>query len=86
MSTWREMLEEAMKDRGELFTDLVSSTLSDAEMDKEFDSGYGSANGEPFTAWSENTVYFPVCYDGQEWVGFVSRNPDGKPTWHQGGG
>ena len=27
---------------------------------------------------------FPA--DGAEWVGSVSRNPDGKPTEHQGGG
>jgi hypothetical protein len=31
-------------------------------------------------------VYFPACYDGAEWVGSVSRNPDGKATRHQGGG
>ena len=43
------------------------------------------SEGKPFTIWTANTVYFPVVYDGAEWVGSVSRNPDGKPTDHQGG-
>lgn len=31
-------------------------------------------------------VYFPLCYDGSEWVGSVSRNPNGVSTMHLGGG
>jgi hypothetical protein len=59
--------------------------MTDEEMNKEFDSGYGGTKGVPFTVWTKNTVYFPICYDGAEWVGSVSRNPDGKSTEHQGG-
>lgn len=86
MSTWKKMLEYAMKKRGETLAELEATTLTEADMVKEFDSSYGEVKGVPFTAWSAKTVYFPVCYDGAEWVGSVSRHPDGKPTKHQGGG
>jgi hypothetical protein len=86
MSTWKELLEDALKERGEELADLEANTLTDADMAKEFDSGYGSTEGLTFTAWSAKTVYFPICYDGAEWVGSVSRHPNGKPTEHQGGG
>ncbi len=82
---WAELMAGAMKDRGETLADIVSTTLSEFEMNDRFDSGYGGHNGVPFTAWTANTVYFPVVYDGAEWVGSVARNPDGKPTDHQGG-
>lgn len=86
MSTWKAMLEDAMKDRNETLTDLEAITLTEDEMVKKFDSGYGCTEGKPFTAWTAKTVYFPICYDGAEWVGSVSRHPDGNPTEHQGGG
>ena len=85
MSTWKELLEETLKERGEELADLEANTLTDADMVKEFDSGFGGTEGVPFTAWSAKTVYFPICYDGAEWVGSVARHPDGKPTEHQGG-
>lgn len=86
MATWRKLLEKAMRSRGESLSGLEASTLSDADMDVEFHNGYGGPEGKPFTAWSAKAVYFPVCYDGSEWVGSVSRHPDGKPTQHHGGG
>jgi hypothetical protein len=85
-TNWKEMLEAAMSKRNETLADLVANTLTDAEMLKVFDATYGSTEGVPFTAWTANTVYFPACYDGAEWVGSVSRNPNGKATRHQGGG
>lgn len=86
MATWKELLEAEMEVRNETLADLEANTLTKAEMEKDFDSGFGGIEGAPFTAWSANTVYFPVKYDGAEWVGSVSRNPDGEPTQHQGGG
>ena len=86
MSNWKEMLHEAMAERGETLADLEANTLTEADMVKEFNSGYGRTKGDPFTAWTAKSVYFPICYDGAEWVGSVSRHPDGKPTDHQGGG
>jgi len=84
--TWRNLLTDALRKRGETLTDLVSCTLTEDELTSEFDSGFGDVNGKPFTAWTAATVYFPLCFDGREWVGSVSRHPDGRPTTHQGGG
>jgi hypothetical protein len=85
MNNWKEMLLDAMWERGETLADIEANTMTDEEMNKEFDSGYGGTEGVSFTVWTKNTVYFPICYDGAEWVGSVSRNPDGKSTEHQGG-
>lgn len=46
-------------------------------LDAEFDSGYGSAEGVPFLAWSANRIYFPVECDGAESVDSLPRNPSG---------
>lgn len=86
MTNWKELLQEAMAARSETIADLESITLTEADMGEQFDPGFGGTNGKPFTAWTAKTVYFPLCYDGAEWVGSVSRHPDGKPTCHQGGG
>lgn len=80
MSTWRELINEALNG-----DELISSTLTDNEMDVEFSSGYGSSAGKPFTAWSETRVYFPVVYDGAEWVGSAPRNPCDEACTHSGG-
>lgn len=51
-----------------------------------FDGGYGSPEGCPFTLWTVDFVYFPICYDGAEWVGSAPRNPRNEASGHQGGG
>ena len=51
----------------------------------KFGNGFGAHEGIPFTMWTKKRVYFPVEYDGAEWVSSVSRNPDGEPTGHVGG-
>jgi len=84
-TTWREMISEEMADYGDSFENVVTSTLTDEQLDRKFDSGYGGIEGETFTLWTENRVYFPIVYDGAEWCGSVARHPDGKPTDHQGG-
>ena len=86
MTNWKELIEYEMKEKGETFEDVVECTLTEEQLVKQFDSGYGGTEGEPFTVWTTNRVYIPICYDGAEWVGSVSRNPDGKPTRHFGGG
>lgn len=84
MENWKSMLDEALKENGESWSDVEANTMTDEEMNKMFDSGYGGTKGCAFTVWTKNSVYFPICYDGSEWVGRVARNPDGKPTYHQG--
>ena len=61
-------------------------TLSDEGLDREFDQGYGGTEGESFTAWTAKNVYFPISYDGAEWVGYAPRNPCDIKMEHQGGG
>ena len=82
MTSWREALSEAGVD----WSDVVSCTLAPCEMDRQFDDGYGGANGAPFTLWTSARVYFPVVYDGAEWVGSVPRDPCAEATAHIGGG
>jgi len=60
--------------------------LKDPAFTKWFYEGFGNADGEPFTAWSKEWVYFPVQYDGRESVGRVPRNPCAIMTEHFGGG
>ena len=64
---------------------IIACTISDEELDREFDTGYGGSEGAQFTAWSENWVFFPICYDGAEWVGRAPRNPCDISMIHQGG-
>lgn len=86
MTTWRKGITQALNEKGESWEDVEYCTLSDAELDEEFYDGCGRANGTPFTVWTENRVYFPVEYAGEEWVDSVSRKIDKKPTEHIGGG
>ncbi len=40
-------------------------------------------SAQPFRAWSEKYVYFPIEYDGDNWLGSVLRNPCNKAFFHQ---
>lgn len=81
MNSWRELIQEAAKDDV-----IINCTLSDEQLDVRFYDYYGLIEGKPFTAWSEKRVYFPVCYDGAEWVGSAPRNPSLESCEHVGGG
>ena len=81
MNSWRELIKEEAKD-----DKIIYCTLSEEELDKKFDCDFGWAKGKPFTAWSEKYVYFPIVYDGAEWVGRAPRNPCDEATSHMGGG
>lgn len=85
IKSWKEMLDEAFADNGESWADVESNTMTLEEMEKVFDTDYGGTEGCEFTVWTKKSVYFPACYDGSEWIGRVSRHPDGKPTPHIGG-
>ena len=85
-TTWRKEITSEMVALGESWADVVACTLTEAGLDREFKNGYGGTNGQPFTLWTKDRVYFPACYDGMEWVASVSRALDGKPTEHIGGG
>lgn len=84
ITTWRKLISREMELRGDDWKNVVSCTMDDAGLDKEFDAGFGIEDGEPFTLWTESAVYFPLTFDGGEFVGSASRHPDGKPARHQG--
>jgi hypothetical protein len=86
VTTWRKEISDALETNGETWADVESITLTQADLDIEFDAGYGIIEGAPFTLWTARRVYFPDCYDGSEQVSSVSRHPDGKATYHIGGG
>lgn len=100
MANWREMITEVMKNNDDSWDEVVMANISRNEVacwgedeeaalptfDTEFDSGYGGTEGGYFTVWTKSFVYFPVCYDGAEWVGSVLRNPiEGYTRSHVGG-
>lgn len=82
LTTWRKEITKYLKLNGETWNDVVSHTFKDCELECEFDSVYGGSTGMAFTLWTKERVYFPVIYDGSEWIESVSRNPDGIPTSH----
>lgn len=81
---WCDELKKAFEENGEKFSRMVT-TLSKEELFREFDGGYGGTEGDPFTAWGEKFVYFPICHGGSEWVGKAPRNPCDIEMRHQGG-
>ena len=83
--SWRQLIGEALEGNGESWADVVGQTPTDADLDKEFDAGFGSPEGCAFTLWTRENVYFPICYDGAESVGSAPRNPCDKALSHQGG-
>lgn len=92
MESWRELILETMGDVGDSWDDIECTTLTEAELDEDFDRSFSVTEGRPFTVWTAKYVYFPVCYDGSEWAGCVRRNPDpdiplgDQGTKHWGGG
>jgi hypothetical protein len=45
-------------------------------------AGHG---GEDVLIWTEERVYFPVVYDGAEWMGSAPRAPQPAGQGHVGG-
>lgn len=43
---------------------------------REYDDGWGGADGEPVICFSKNYVYFRYAYDGNEHIVSVPRNPE----------
>ena len=84
MANWKEMLIDTFKTTGDDFTKM-KTTLTDEELTREFYDGHGGTEGAEFTAWGEKYVYFPIQYDGAEWVGYAPRNVCNIKTPHWGG-
>lgn len=83
-TTWEQALADAMERYGDAGPVLYYAP--DIESFRvEFDPGYGGSEGPPVLAWTENRVYFPVTYDGAEWLGSAPRNPQFEGQGHVGG-
>jgi hypothetical protein len=86
MTTWRKQLDHARTwsefgdpvQRDE--SPVVAVAPGESVLDIEFDDGYGGSNGKPVLIWTGQRVYFPVVYDGAEWLGSAPRDP---VTWGQ---
>lgn len=66
------MLKEAFANNKEDYSKMVTTLTKDG-LNREFDDGFGGSEGEPFTAWGEKYVYFPVVYDGSEWWDYKEK-------------
>lgn len=77
MATWREKFQkEIFPHTKDTIEDLVfESKKPSTLLDREFDDGFGGAEGTPFIAWSENFVYFSRDYDGADYIEYAPRNP-----------
>ena len=82
--TWRKALEVA-RASAEDRSPIVAVAPGDHALDIPFDAGYGGSEGPDILVWSENRVYFPVVYDGAEWLGSAPRNPQPEGQAHVGG-
>lgn len=85
MTTWRKEFESV---RGAIEFDderVIAVAPDESVLDVEFDDGYGSAQGPAILIWTERFVYFPVVYDGAEWLGSAPRYPRASGQSHVGG-
>jgi hypothetical protein len=83
MTTWRQLIQDVLEEYpGE---HVIAVAPDESALDVKFDSGYGAPQGPIFTAWTQNRVLFPVCYDGAESVRSVPRSPGDEETRHVGG-
>jgi hypothetical protein len=85
MTTWRKEIVDAMEEVYDSWDNVVGCTLSDGELDVEFNADFGTVEGQAFMLWTKSRVYFPVVYDGSEWVSSVPRNPCEEKKQHVGG-
>lgn len=83
-TTWRKELDQEMRRAGDPGP-VIAVAPDEGAFDVEFDSGYGGSRGPDVLAWTATRVYFPVVYDGAEWIGSAPRNPRGEGQGHVGG-
>ncbi len=84
MTTWRKEISAVFEANKDTWDNVVETTLSSNDLDLEFDSGYGRPEGKPVTLWTKDRVYYPIVYDGSEWVSSAPRNPCTEACEHKG--
>lgn len=83
MTSWRKQFDIARY--GGDTSVVIAVAPDEAVLDVEFDDGYGGSCGPPVLIWTEDRVYFPVVYDGAEWMSSAPRNPTAEGQFHVGG-
>lgn len=83
-TTWRAELVSARSECGDT-TGVVAVAPGDSTLDIPFNGGYGTSQGPDVLVWTETHVYFPVVFDGKEWLGSAPRNPTPRGQEHLGG-
>ena len=82
-TTWRtEFDNERRAQKDESPVEAVAP--QGVDLDRVFDGGYGGSCGERILIWTAERVYFPVVYDGAEWMGSAPRNPQAEGQGHVG--
>jgi hypothetical protein len=82
-TTWRKEFEASRHDDDA--SAVVSVAPDEDALDIPFDPGYGGSEGPDVLIWTERRVYFPVVYDGSEWLASAPRNPQAEGQSHVGG-
>lgn len=78
---WKELIQQEMTRNGESFSDVVYSTLSPAELDREMEfktfSWVNPEEAPDFKVWTEKYVYFSdrLLNGYASVVLFIKRNP-----------
>jgi hypothetical protein len=85
ITTWEQELQAEMRKRNDPGPVLFRAP-NENDFNVTFCPGYGAEEGMPVLAWTEQRVYFPICYDGAEWMGSAPRNYQFEGQEHQGGG
>lgn len=85
MTTWHREFESARTEAGDE-SPVVAVAPDEATLGVEFDAVSGVDEGKPVLVWAEKRVYFPVQYDGSEYLGSAPRNPQSEGQRHVGGG
>lgn len=83
MATWRDKLSKQFEEVGDSWENVVHIAPHASVLDEEFYDGYGGAEGPSFTVWTSTYVYFPLEYDGYEYVGHAPRFPSPIAMKHQ---
>jgi hypothetical protein len=81
MTTWRKQLEAAMKAEKDT-SPIIAVAPGESILDIKFDGGYGGSCGQEVLVWTQQRVYFPVVYDGAEWLGSAPRDPQPEGQAH----
>lgn len=91
MTNWKTMIEEEMIKNNDSWDNRVDEKASyeylpsyfvktlnpnnEKWYNVKFNNISAGSEGHSFVLWTKTHIYFPVVYDGREWVGSVPRDP-----------